>query len=93
MVCGVFGNITDDDVHHTISRLPMLCAPGAAVIWTRHRQPPDLTPTIRSWFSESGFEEVTFDSPGEGAFGVGSHRLVEDPLPLAPAVRLFTFIR
>jgi CYTH domain-containing protein len=93
MVCGVFGNITDDDVHHTISRLPMLCAPGAAVIWTRHRQPPDLTPTIRSWFSESGFEEVTFDSPGEGAFGVGSHRLVEDPLPLAPAVRLFTFAR
>ena len=93
MVCGVFGNLTNDDVRHTISRLPMLCAPAATVMWTRHRQPPDLTPAIRRWFTESGFEEVAFDSPGSGAFGVGCHRLAAEPAPLAPEVRLFTFVR
>src|SRR5690242_10949974 len=51
LVCGVFGNITDDDMFHTVGRLPMLCAPGATVIWTRHRRPPDITPRVRDAFT------------------------------------------
>lgn len=31
------------------------------VIWTRHRRLPDLTPRIRAWFTDAGFDEVAFD--------------------------------
>ena len=51
LMCGVFGNISDQDVRRTIAALPMMCAAGATVIWTRHRNPPDLTPAIREWFA------------------------------------------
>src|ERR1700728_771791 len=49
VACGIFGNITDSDIQATVAALPSLCAPGALVLWTRHRSPPDLTPAIRSW--------------------------------------------
>src|SRR5258708_19145008 len=44
LVCGVFGNITDADMMHTIDLLPTLGAEGATVIRTRHRRPPAPTP-------------------------------------------------
>ncbi len=43
LLVGVFGNIGDADVRGTVEALPELCAPGATVIWTRGRRPPDLT--------------------------------------------------
>jgi hypothetical protein len=49
LACGVFGNISDDNIHPTVSALPGLCAPGAVVIWTRHRAEPDLTPLVRHY--------------------------------------------
>src|ERR1700733_10104253 len=61
VACGIFGNITDADIQATVAALPGLCAPGALVLWTRHRSPPDLTPAIRSWFGEAGFSEEAFD--------------------------------
>jgi hypothetical protein len=77
LICGVFGNVSDDDIHETVALLPGLLTPGGIVIWTRHRQDPELMPTIRSWFAGSGFEEVAFDSKmGSHMFGVGAHRLV-----------------
>jgi len=93
LVCGVFGNISDDDVHATIAALPMMCAAGADVIWTRHTRPPDLTPTIRSWFDEAGFAEVTFDTGTDARFGVGTCRLRRDPAVFEPGTRLFSFVR
>lgn len=90
-VCGVFGNISDEDVHGMIDALPMLCAPGATVIWTRHRRSPDLTPSIRDWFDASGFEAAGFISPGPDRFAVGVHRLVRAPQPLRAGLRLFSF--
>jgi ACT domain-containing protein len=92
LVCGVFGNITDTDIRHTITELPRLCAPGATVIWTRHREPPDLTPTVRAWFAESGFAELAFDSAADTWIGVGTHRLTGPALPYLPDVRLFEFV-
>ena len=44
VVCGTFGNITVSDIQATVAALPSLCAPGALVLWTRHRSPSDLTP-------------------------------------------------
>lgn len=93
LVCGVFGNLADADVARTIDHLPGLCAPGATVVWTRHRRPPDLTVEIRSWLARAGFEEVAFEAPEDVLFAVGAHRLRAAPAPLAPGVRLFTFAR
>jgi hypothetical protein len=75
VACGILGNIRQDDIRRFIGLVPMLCETGAGVVWTRHRRPPDLTPTIRRWFTESGFEEIGFDSPADQPFvGVGAAR-------------------
>ena len=92
LLCGIFGNISDADIKHTIDAAPALCAPGATVIWTRHRRPPDLTPQVRGWFTGNGFDEVAFDAPGTATLvGVGVNRL-RTPTPAAPPDGpLFTF--
>jgi hypothetical protein len=61
VVCGIFGSITVSDIRATVAALPSLCAPGALVLWTRHRSPPDHTPAIRSWLRRAGFREQAFD--------------------------------
>ncbi len=89
-VCGVFGNLAADDLAGAIEQLAQLCAPHAAVVWTRHRRPPDLVPHIRESFARAGFSEVAFgDAP---PFGVGVNRLEMAPRPLQPGVKLFEFI-
>jgi hypothetical protein len=93
LLCGVFGNITDEDVHRTLRALPQLWAPDALVVWTRHRGEPDLTPRIRQWFADLDCEEQGFISPGPGAWAVGAHRFVGRPEALARDERLFTFVR
>jgi hypothetical protein len=92
LACGVFGNITDEDVARTIRTLPSLCAPGASVIWTRHRNPPDLTPAIRGWFEQAGFAELAFENPDGTWFGVGHHRLEGEPVPIEPGRTMFEFV-
>jgi len=93
LLCGIFGNVSDADVRTTVRAAPQLCALGAQVIWTRHRGEPDLTPAIRGWFADSGFEEVDFVAPAEQEWSVGVHRLVADPHPLQSAKHWFTFFR
>ena len=77
-----------------------MCKPGGVVIWTRHRRKPDLTPQLRAWFTDAGFEEIAFDSPDTATrTGVGANRLRGTPpaLPVAaahdlqPPAPLFTF--
>ncbi|HZN13727.1 MAG TPA: hypothetical protein VFB78_05640 [Acidimicrobiales bacterium] len=92
LFCGIWGNVTDADVEHSIGALPTLCAPGAIVIWTRHRQPPDLTVSIRRWLDASGFTEVSFDAPDGMLVTVGAHRLDGPPAPFRTDQRLFTFV-
>lgn len=92
LVCGVFGNIIDADIRHTIGFLPGLCAPGATVIWTRTREAPDLVPTVCDWFAASGFA-LRFLSDPAVPYGLGVHTLVDPPAPFAPGERLFTFVR
>lgn len=94
LVCGVFGNISDADIERTVRALPMLAAPGATAIWTRHRRPPDLTVSIRRWLEESGFENTAYDpvpnSDTLGTAGVAVFRGQTAPFVEQP---LFTFIR
>jgi hypothetical protein len=89
---GVFGNISEPDIRHTIETLPSLCAPGATVIWTRHRRPPDRTGQVRKWFVESGFDEVAFEGPAGFVFGVGVNRLARPPARFEPDVKMFEFV-
>ena len=92
LACGVFGNLTDADVRNTVRHLSELCAPLATVIWTRGRFAPDLTPALRNWLREEGFEELSFDTvPGTTA-SVGVHLLRSAPRRFRPDVRLFTFL-
>jgi hypothetical protein len=92
LVCGVFGNVRDEDVQRTVEHLPELSAPGGVVIWTRGRFAPDLTPRIRGWFSDAGFEELSFTAIPGTTMSVGAHRLSRPPEPFRPGVRLFTFL-
>jgi hypothetical protein len=92
LVCGVFGNVTDDDVANTVRRLPSFCTPGATVIWTRHRRPPDATPAIRAQFTVAGFTELAFDAPEDFLFGIGTFRYDGASQPLVANERLFTFV-
>lgn len=91
MVCGVFGNISLDDIRCTVSTLASLCASGARVIWTRHRRAPDRTPAIRDMFRENGFREVTFVAPSEYVFTVTTEQLERSPDPFRPDDTMFTF--
>jgi hypothetical protein len=91
VACGILGNITGSGIQATVAALPSLCAPGALVLWTRHRSPPDLTPAIRSWFGEAGFREEAFDTSHDGFMSVGAHRLTGEPAALVVGQRLFTF--
>lgn len=88
---GVFGNISDADIVRTIETLPSLCAPGATVIWTRHRREPDLTPDIRTWLEAAGFAEVAFEGPEGFIFGVGVNRLAKPPEPFRES-KMFEFV-
>ncbi len=92
LFCGVFGNVSDADVERSVRTLPQLCAPGATVIWTRHRRAPDLTPAIRRWFAEEGYTEIRFTAPEGDETGVGVHRYDGDSAPFDAAARIFTFV-
>ncbi len=92
VMCGVFGNISDDDIVATVRAMPAFLASGGFVIWTRHRGAPDLVATIDRWFVDAGFTQE-FVSSTEHQYGVGVHRLVTTPQPLARGEHLFTFMR
>ena len=92
LVCGVFGNIEASDIKSTIFELPNLCASDATVIWTRHHRAPDLTPSIRRWFEEAGFTELSFDTCEPFSFGVGTHRLSIPPGSFRPGTKMFDFV-
>jgi hypothetical protein len=92
LLCGVLGNISDDDVRRTLSVLPALCSPGARVIWTRTRREPDLTPWVRALLRDKGFREVAFEPVPESLAAVGVADLVASAEVMLPAERLFTFV-
>ncbi len=92
LLCGIFGNISDEDIRRTVSAAPAMCAAGGTVIWTRHRRVPDLTPHVRGWFSASGFDEVAFEALSSQVLAsVGVNRLSRAPGAELPDGPLFTF--
>jgi hypothetical protein len=92
LLCGIFGNVSDEDIERTVGAAAAMCTPGATVIWTRHRAAPDLTPWIRARFAESGFDELAFDAVGpDTQNAVGTNRLRRAATAGLPDGPLFTF--
>ena len=90
LLCGIFGNVSDEDVRRTVAAVPRLVSSDATVIWTRSRRAPDLTPQIRGWFVDAGCEELAFNAPDGELFSVGVSRFTGTPAPLEDE-RLFGF--
>ncbi len=92
LLCGIFGNVSEEDITTTISAISALIASEGMVIWTRGRSQPDLRPRIRSWFTAAGLQEVSFDGDPE-PFGVGVASVTKpDPATRLLPQRLFTFL-
>jgi hypothetical protein len=91
LLCGVFGNITDEDVERTVAHCPQLCKTGGTLIWTRHRRPPDLVPRICRWLQEQGFQRHWLSDRREG-WSVGVHHFTGESQPLGPDRRMFNFV-
>ena len=92
LLCGVFGNVSDEDIRRTIDLLPQLCAADATVIWTRSRRAPDLTPDIRAWLAGARFVERSFDAPSDALISVGVHQFVGDPQAPVLGQQMFRFL-
>jgi hypothetical protein len=92
LVCGVYGNVPETDIRATIAALPTMAAPGATTIWTRSRREPDLTPAVRRWYREAGFEELAFEPIADSLMSVGAWRFTGEPQPVRSGVRLFSFV-
>jgi hypothetical protein len=90
VVCGVFGNISDDDIQATIGAMATMVRAGGSVVWTRHRLEPNLVPSIRQWFHDSGFEEAEYEDVVDSSAAVGRHRLVNPTVNAVPE-QLFEF--
>ncbi|MGE5289665.1 MAG: SAM-dependent methyltransferase [Micromonosporaceae bacterium] len=91
LACGLFGNITGEDIERTVGFLSRMCKTGGTVLWTRHRRAPDIVPRLCDWFERSGFERDFVTPPGL-SFGVGAHRFTAESQPLEMGQRMFTFI-
>lgn len=91
LMCGVFGNIPDEDIRNTINLSRQLCNHGARLIWTRHRRNPDMVPQICEWFQAEDFEQELSAREGED-YGVVTHRYLGDTQPFSAGVRMFEFV-
>jgi hypothetical protein len=95
MACGVFGNVSDQDVRRTIAALPALLVAEGIVIWTRGSggKDPDPSEDVRDHFEDHGFHEMAFTRPDDARFRVGMHQLTTAPAPAEQLVhtQLFSF--
>lgn len=92
LLCGIFGNVGDEDIERTVTAVPALLATGGTVIWTRSRRAPDITPRIRAWFAAAGVAETAFVSGAGEGWSVGAGVLRTPSTPLNSRRRLFTFV-
>lgn len=91
LLCGLFGNISNIDIEHTIRHARSLTNRGGTVLWTRHRGAPDMVPQICEWFAARDFEAQWVSEP-EVIYAVGAHRAKGEPVPLPVDAILFTFL-
>ena len=90
LACGLFGNMTDENVKRTVGYCTQLCAHGGTVIWTRGRWEPDLFPQICGWFAAQGFDQLWASDPA-AQWGAAAYRFTRTPSSLDPGARMFAF--
>jgi hypothetical protein len=93
LACGIFGNVSDEDIKRTVRFLPALCAPGGWVIWTRQPRQDGILPLIQGWFEEAGFRPRALVVPEGDLFGVGAARLAAPSRPFRSGQELFSFVQ
>ncbi len=91
VACGIFGNITDDDIERTIGFFPQLAKSGrhGAVDSRAHR--PGSGSLILNWFDERAFDLIWVSSP-DVSYGVGAHRFTGQSEPLVSGAQIFDFV-
>jgi hypothetical protein len=89
LLCGIFGNVSDEDIHATVVAVSWMLAAGGTVIWTRHRDAPDITPRVRAWLVAAGVVETAFVTGDHWSVGAGVR--YRRPEAFEPGRRLFTF--
>jgi hypothetical protein len=95
VMVGVFGNITDADIERTVDAIPMLCADGALVLWSRGLVNHPDNDAIRARLAATGCTEIDYaqlPSDDGGATSVGAVRFTGTPQPLPAGQHLFTFV-
>ena len=96
IMMGIFGNISDDDIHRTIEAAPTLCRPGATLLWSRSTRGSYRNASVRGWLSEAGFTELDyleFDQDEGERPALGSVRYDGPPQILTTGRQLFTFLQ
>lgn len=94
LVCGVFGNVSEQQTPKLIQNLPYFCKSGGCVVWTRRCSNPDAarqTTKIRELLGESNFEEVCFAMTPEEKFAVSTSRYLGEILSLPKQQQFFIF--
>ncbi|MBT0768505.1 hypothetical protein KIH74_06185 [Kineosporia sp. J2-2] len=89
LLCGVLANIDVPDTRTLVDALPMLCAPGATVVWSSYGESLADVDEVLRVFAAGPFEEVAVRRGGPWVVGV--HRFAGVPVPLEPGRRLFGF--
>ncbi len=94
MLCGVFGNISDDDVRQTLAAVPLMLQRGGTLVWTQGNNDggtDDRAEWVRGLLDGGGWEERSFTKPDDASFRVGVHRWQGIAAGVL-AERLFAFV-
>ena len=74
MMCGVLGNVSDDDARRIVTGAALMLQRGGTMIWTRSdRGSEDPSEWVRSLLLEAGWEERSFVRPDDASYRVGVH--------------------
>lgn len=93
LLCGIFGNISNDDIRNTIESLAQLSKQGTRVVWTRHLRSPEVVPMIRHSFIANDFKEVDYKTTSDDSYAIGIYEFYGLPQRLNDDIRLFTFTK
>jgi ubiquinone/menaquinone biosynthesis C-methylase UbiE len=93
LLCGIFGNISNEDIRNIIESLAQLSKRGTRVIWTRNLRNPDVVPIIRDSFITNNFKEVDYKITADGSYAIGTCEFHGLSQQLSDDAQLFTFIK
>jgi hypothetical protein len=76
MLCGVLGNVSDDDARRIVTGAALVLQRGGTMTWTRGNHgsgAEDPAESVRRLLLEAGWEERSFVRPDDASYRVGVH--------------------